>query len=137
MSWEQIQTTLVGLAVSAIVGLVGRWFGWKVSAEQQRQAQWAIEQGVAYAAQKLKGVSVTGEAKHREATRVAESLAPKAMAKLNDAQKVVLVDSTYAKMKASLPHSTQHASHGDDIPVDVVTNSRVGPLPPPTRVPRP
>lgn len=114
MSWEQIQTTLIGLAVSAIVGIVGRWFNVKLSAEQQRQATWAIEQGVAYVALKLRAAD--GEEKQAEALSIAHSLAPKAMSKLGARQKVVLADSTYAKLRASLPQPEPEAG---SVPVDL------------------
>jgi hypothetical protein len=127
MSWEQIQTTLVGLAVSAIVGIIGKWFGVKVTTEQRSQAQWAIEQGVAYAALKLKNAQ--GLAKKAEALSVAQSLAPKALSKLDDEQKSILIDSTYAKMKASLPHKSTYSVQGQE-------RSDVVPLPPPSKVPK-
>jgi hypothetical protein len=122
VTWEQIQTTLVGLAVSAIVAILGKWLGIKRAEETRSAVTWAIEQGVAYAAQKLKDARVTGDDKHREALKVAESLAPKAMSRLNAQEKVVLVDSTYAKMKASLPHPTTYSlSEGETPPSERVT----------------
>jgi len=127
MSWEQIQTTLVGLAVSAIVGIIGKWFGVKVTSEQRSQAQWAIEQGVAYAALKLKNAQ--GLAKKAEALSVAQSLAPKALAKLDDDQKSTLIDSTYARMKASLPHPTTYSLKAQERP-------DIAPLPPPSKLPK-
>ncbi len=126
MSWQEIQTTLVGIAVSAIVGIVGKWFGVKVSAEQRAQAQWAVEQGVAYAAQKLRDARHSGDVKKGEAISAAQSLAPKAMGKLTMGQTELLVDATYARMKASLPHASTYSL--GEVPVEV--------LPPPSKVPR-
>ena len=128
MTWPEIQTALIGVAVSAIVGLLGKWLGIKRAEETRSAVTWAIEQGVAYAAQKLKDARVPGAEKAREALKVAESLAPKAMSRLNAQEKVVLVDSTYAKLKASLPHASVHTNAGDDIPVDVVL-PKPSPLP--------
>lgn len=129
MTAEELQTTLIGLAASAIVGLVGKWFGLKRTEETRSAVTWALEQGVAYAAQKLKHTD-SGEAKAREALKVAESLAPRAMARLDTTQKVVLVDSTYAKMKASLPHASTYSLSGAELGGGT-------PLPPPSKVPKP
>lgn len=134
MSWQQIQTTLVSIAASAIVAAVAKWWNWKVTAEQRAQLQWALEQAVAYVALKLKNAS--GDQKKKEALSVAHSLAPKALAKLDPGQQELLVDSTYARMKASLPAPSVHFTPGDQIPVDVVDlEGRPTPLPPPKRAP--
>ncbi len=131
MTWEQIQTYVIGLAVSAIVGFVGfvgRYFGVKLSVEQKRMAQWAVEQGVAYAALRLK--NATGEQKKDAAIKVAKELEPRAMRSLDDAQKSMLIESTYARLKPSLPTPSEAASY--DIPVDVVGFEAA-----PTPLPRP
>ncbi len=129
MTWEQIQTTLIGLAVSAIVGLIGKWIGMKRAEETRSAVTWAIEQGVALAAHKFQDLrtSSSGQQKKIEAIQVAESLAPRAMKKLDDDVKSTLVDAVYARMKASLPHPSTYA---------VGSEGMVKPLPPPAKVPR-
>lgn len=109
MDWAQITTTCIGLAVSAIAWAVQRWIGIKMSAERRAQLQWALEQGVAAAAVRL----AKGSDKKELALRTAESLAPKAMSKLSTEQRSIVVDATYAKMKASLPSNTTFVLHGD------------------------
>lgn len=113
MDWTQITTTCIGLLVSGIAWLLNRWVGVKMSAERREQMQWALEQGVAAAAVRFKQGQGNGETKKQLALRTAESLAPAAMGKLDDAQKSVVVDATYARMKASLPTSTTFVLHGD------------------------
>ncbi len=126
MTWEQIQTTLIGLAVSAIVGLIGKWFGMKRAEETRSAVTWALEQGVAYAAHKYQDRK-DGLTRKNEALRVAESLAPKAMKRIDDNVKSTLSDAVYARMKASLPHPSAFVVSGE---------GDVRPLPPPSKVPR-
>ncbi len=122
MDWTEIQATLVSLLVAGIAWLVNRFVGAKMNDETRKAATWALEQGVAYAAHKLQGV--TGAQKHEKALKVAESLAPKAMAKLDDTQKLMLVDSTYARMKASLPHPTTYSL--GEMPIEVLPPPKKG-----------
>jgi hypothetical protein len=133
VSWEQIQTTVVGLIVSAIVTILGRWAGVKVTTEQQKQATWALEQGVAYAALRLQNAA--GPQKKDAALSVAASIAPNAIGKLNEEQKSAMVEATYARLKPSLPGSV-FSMRGDNIPVDIVETAAVRPLPAPSRVPK-
>lgn len=133
MDWSHITTTCIGLAVSAIAWGVQRWIGIKMSAERRAQLQWALEQGVAAAA--VRFVSGQGGEKKELALRTAESLAPKAMKELDAAQKSIVVDATYAKMKASLPNTT-FVHHGDAL--EHQTESLMRPTPmPPYRGPKP
>lgn len=113
MDWTQIQTALVSVLVGVIAWAINRFLGLKMNDETRKAATWAAEQGVAYAALKLQGA--LGAQKHEKALQVAESLAPKAMAKLDDKQKLILVDSTYAKMRSSLPHASTYRLGTDDI----------------------
>ena len=128
MTWEQIQTTLLGLAVSAIVGLIGKWLGMKKAEETRSAVTWALEQAVALVAHKFQDKPAGAHQKKAEAIAVAESLAPRAMAKLDDNVKSTLTDAVYARMKASHPHPSAFVvgSEGD-----------VRPLPPPSKVPKP
>ena len=126
MDWTQVQATIVSLLVAGIAWLVNRFIGAKMNDETRKAATWAAEQGVAWVALKM-AASSNGEAKHQRALQVAESLAPKAMTKLDATQKATLVDATYAKMKASLPHATTYSL--GEVPVEVA-------LPPPSRVPK-
>lgn len=125
MDWTEVQATLVSLLVAGIAWLVNRFVGAKMNDETRKAATWAAEQGVAWVALKMQR-STNDEAKHQRALEVAESLAPKAMKKLDSKQKATLVDSTYAKMKASLPHASTYSL--GEVPVEV--------LPPPSKVPR-
>ncbi len=125
MDWTEVQATLVSLLVAGIAWLVNRFVGAKMNDETRKAATWAAEQGVAWVALKMQQ-SVSGELKHQRALEVAESLAPKAMKKLDTMQKATLVDATYAKMKASLPHASTYSL--GEVPVEV--------LPPPSKVPR-
>ncbi len=109
MDWPQIQTSLVGALVGVVVWALKRWLGVKDTQETRAAVTWAFEQGVALAAEKWKDASRAGQVKKETAIKVAESLAPKATAKLTDEQKSVLVDATYAKMKASLPHASTYS----------------------------
>lgn len=127
MNWEQIQTTLIGIAVSAILAAVGKWWNVKVSADQRTQLQWALEQAVAYVALKLK--NAPGEQKKKEALSLAHSLAPKALKGLDPGKQSLLVDSTYARLKTSLP-APELAEEGS-IPVDISDlEARPTPVPP-------
>ncbi len=119
MGWEEIRTALVGLAVAIVTGLVGKFFGVKIEGERRNQLAWAIEQGVAYAYERYRGKAASGADKKELAVQMAKSLAPKALEKAGDEQVSKLIDATYAKMRASLPHSSLHYAAGD-IPVDVV-----------------
>ena len=75
----------------------------------------------------------SGHDKKRLAIETAKSLAPKPAKKV-DEHLPVLVDATYARMKASLPNPSFHSTSGADIPVDVVATGPLGerptPLPP-------
>lgn len=113
MDWTQIQTALVSVLVGVIAWATNRFLGMKMNDETRKAATWAAEQGVAWVAIKMQQ-STNSEAKHQRALQVAESLAPKAMTKLDAQQKATLVDSTYARMKASLPHPTTYRLHPDD-----------------------
>lgn len=131
MDWQQIQTYVIGAVVTAVLATFGKWFGDLKAKEETRKAlTWAMEQAVAYAAEKWKDASKAGATKKAEALALAESLAPKAMKKLDAAQKSALVDATYARLRSSLPHPSVFSAHGDDIPVDVVGLSD-RPTPPP------
>ncbi len=124
MDWTQVQTALVSILVGVIAWAVNRFLGVKMNDETRKAATWAVEQGVLYAALKMSGTS--GNQKHEQALKVADSLAPKAMKKLDSMQKATLVDSTYAKMKASLPHASTYSL--GEVPIEA--------LPPPSKVPR-
>ncbi len=140
MTWEEIRTALVGLAAAAIATAVGKFFGIKIEGERRSQLTWAIEQGVAYAAELYRDRKATGAEKKAEAIATAKSLAPKAMKKASDETVSKLVDATVAKLRASLPHDSVYQALGDDIPVDVVNapdapgrpplSERPTPLPP-------
>lgn len=117
MDWAQVQATIVSLLVAAIAWLVNRFVGAKMNDETRKAATWALEQAVVYIAQKYRNAPATpGDVKQAEAIQLATSVAPKAMAKLSDTQKVVLVDSTYARMKASLPHASTYQVYPEDPP---------------------
>ncbi len=117
MTLDEVRAWASGIAASAIVGLVGKWFGIKRAEETRSAVTWALEQGVAYAALRLKNAA--GAQKRDAALNVATSIAPKAIGKLREDQKSALVEATYARLKPSLPGST-FSMKGDDIPVDVV-----------------
>ncbi len=126
MSWEEIRTSLVALAVAIITGVVGKFFNVKIEGERRNQLAWAIEQGVAFAYERYRHKAASGSDKKELAVQTAKSLAPKAVAKAGDEQVSKLVDATYAKMRASLPQPAL----SDDIPVDVVeVESANTPLP--------
>lgn len=131
MSWEEIQRALIAVAVAAITGIVGRWFGVKVEESQRTKLQWALEQGVAYAQEYFRNKRVPGAEKQQLAHQVAHSLAPKALEKVGDEKARVLLQATYARLKTSLP-DTSFVMKGDDIPVDIVdVESQPTPLPRP------
>lgn len=139
MDWAGIQTTLITLAASAIVTILGKWLGLKRAEEARSAVTWALEQGVALAAAKYKDARHAGEVKKGEAITVAQSLAPKAMQRLKPEQTDALVEATYARLRPSLPHASTHRTHAEDIPVDVVEvvsgsagglSERPTPLPP-------
>lgn len=121
MTWQEIQTWLIGVAATAITSVIttaaAKWFGIKKTEETRAAVTWALEQGVAYAALRLKNAA--GPQKKEAALSVALSIAPKAIKKLGEEQKSVLVEATYARLKPSLPGSA-FSMKGDDIPVDVV-----------------
>lgn len=107
---------------------------------QQKQLQFALEQGVAAAAERYRQNLGVGEVKAAFALDQAKQLAPDAMAKVKPEQQKVLVQATYARLRPSLPAPSMFSLPGDDIPVDVVDLSRqeparVTPIPPPKRVP--
>jgi hypothetical protein len=137
MDWGQLQAGIASGLVAWALWLLKRWLGVKDSEETRRAVTWAVEQAVTYIAQKYRNApAVSGELKKTEAIALAESLAPKKMAKLDDGQKPVLVDATYARLRPSLPHPSTHSTHGDDIPIDVVVthapslSERPTPFPP-------
>ncbi len=113
MDWDQIRTWAIGLAVSAFAAVVGKWFGVKIEGENRSKLTWALEQGVALAAERLRAARNAGEEKKKIAIETAQSLAPGPMRKLKDDQKSALVDATYARMRASLPHGSTFVTHGD------------------------
>jgi len=131
MTLEEARTYAIGVASSAIVGAAVKWFGLKRSEETRTAVTWALEQGVAYAALCLRNAA--GPQKKEAALSVALSIAPKAIKKLGEEQKSVLVEATYARLKPSLPGSA-FSMKGDDIPVDVVDfagpSERPTPFPP-------
>lgn len=129
MDWNQVAQTCIGALVGLIAWTVQRWFGLKMNEETRKAATWAMEQGVAYAAEKWKDASKAGEVKKRDALATAESLAPKALGKLDDTQKSALIDATYAKMRRSLPHASTYSFSGAEL-------SGAVPLPPPSKVPK-
>lgn len=137
MTWDPLIQGLVGLAASAIVAIVGKWFNVKVDEAQRKKLEWALEQGVAYAAEKLRKTPATGAEKQQLAHQTAASLAPKALEKVGDQQARVLLDATYAKMKASLPQPSMFSMSGEDIPVDVVDLEARKTMHPPKRPPKP
>jgi hypothetical protein len=116
MDWTQITTSLIGALVGAIAWGVQRWLGIKMSQETRDAATWAFEQGVALASERLRGAAHTGAAKKQVALETAESLAPKAVGKLSAAQRDVMVDATYAKMRAKLPHPSSYSFTEEDLP---------------------
>src|ERR1044072_545253 len=130
MDWNQIAQTCIGARVGLSAWTVQRWFGLKMNEETRKAATWAMEQGVAYAAEKWKDANKAGEVKKRDALATAQSLAPKAMSKLDDAQKSALIDATYAKLRRSLPHASTYSFSGDEL-------SGGTPLAPPSKVPKP
>lgn len=129
MDWNQVAQTLIGALVGFIAWALQRWLNIKMSEETRRAASWAMEQGVAYAAEKWKDANKAGEVKKRDALAVAQSLAPKALGKLDDEQKSALVDATYAKLRGSLPHATTYSFTGGQL-------ADPAPLPPPSKVPK-
>jgi hypothetical protein len=136
MDWTQIIHTVAAGAVTVLSGLVARWLNVKVSEDQRAKATWAIEQGVAYAAERFRNVNVTGVAKKQVAIEAAESLAPRALKKLDANQKSMVVDATYAKMRASLPDNTTYIARGSMLEHQVEELGGLKPLPKPTAVPK-
>ena len=107
---------------------------------QQKQLQFALEQGVLAAAERYGPNRGVGELKASFALDQAKQLAPDAMKKVAPEQQKVLVQASYAKVRPSLPAPSMFSLPGDDIPVDVVDLSRqeparVTPIPPPKRIP--
>lgn len=137
MNWLEIQTYLIGVAATFLTGVIttamAKWVGIKKTEETRAAVTWALEQGVAYAALRLKNAA--GPQKKDAALSVAASIAPKAIGKLDEGQKSALVEATYARMKPSLPGSV-FSMKGEDIPIDIVDMGGVRPLPAPSRVPR-
>ena len=132
----ELQTAIIGVATAFVVRLLTKWLGLKRAEETRSAVTWALEQAVALVALKIQGAhGADGAQKKAEALRVAESLAPKEMKRLDDDTKSVLVDATYARLKTSLP-SPALTHPDDDIPVDVVLDpepklsDRPTPLPP-------
>jgi hypothetical protein len=109
MDWSQIVTSFAGLAVSAIAWALQKYLSVKMTEEHRKQAAWAIEQGVAAAAERLRNSPHAGAQKKDLAIKTAETLAPQAMKRLDAAQKSAVADATYARLRPSLPH----ALHGD------------------------
>jgi hypothetical protein len=129
VDWEKLQAGLISTLIAVAIYALRRFLGVKDSEEARRAVTWAIEQGVAYAALKLRDAA--GPQKKDAALTIAESLAPKAVGKLDDGQKSALVEATYARLKPSLPHPSMHATPGADIPIDVVHMSSLSERPTP------
>lgn len=124
-----VASALIGALVQGIRYLAGK-LNLTLTETQQQQLKFALEQGVAAAQERYRGKG-SGTIKQSFALEQAKSLAPKAMEKVPEATQKVLVDATYAKMKASLPAPSLHHEGGADIPVDVVNfDARATPLPP-------
>lgn len=129
MTLTEIIIAVVGTVVSGLVTAVLKV---RLNDDQRKQLDWAIEKSVAFISEKYKDRIVPGALKKEEAIKVAASLAPAAMKKLDSEQRSVVVDATYARMRAHLP-TTAWVSHGDAL--DHQTESVVAPLPKPARVP--
>lgn len=131
IDWIHIIATVVS---GIVVAVAGKWLNIKVDESQRAKLDWAIKQGVSAAAERVKPGFGLGAEKKDMAIRVAESLAPKAMAKLDDSQKSVLVDATVARMRPTLMNTT-FVHHGEGLaqPVDVVAPT----MPRPPRMPAP
>lgn len=110
MDWMHI---LAGILSSVIVAVLGKLLDIKLDESQRKKLDWAVEKGVAAASRLWQQ---PGEERHAEALKTAESLAPKAMAKLSDEQKKVVVDATYARMRSSLPSPTSWSMSGAEVP---------------------
>ncbi len=113
MNWNEIlNAALTALTVSAAASLpplavagfrfMMRKAGLVSTAQQDAAIQFAAEQGVAAAAERLRhAVMGSGEKKHAMAVHVAEQLKPEFRA-LPDAQKSAIVDATYRRLRPSL-----------------------------------
>ena len=124
MDWQEIGLWIAGILSSALVAAVGKWLGIKSDEATTAKIRWALEQGVAYAFERYSHRNVSGAEKKAEALALAQSIEPKAMRKLDDEQKSKLVDATYARMRASLPHSSVHVAHGDSLDSQIERTSR-------------
>ena len=122
--------------LTALFGVLCRWLGIKLDESRTAKATWAIEQGVAYAAERFRNVNVTGQAKKAVAIQAAESLAPKALSKLDAEQKSLVVDATYAKLRSSLPSVTTWETPGVTLE-NQAERADTLPLPRPAAVPKP
>jgi hypothetical protein len=115
---------IAGIVSALIVFALGKILGVQLDKDQRAKLDWAIKQGVSAAAERIAPGSGSGAEKKKLAIETAESLAPKAMAKLDDEQKSVLVDATYAQLRPALHHpwNTTFVHHGEGLaqPVDVV-----------------
>jgi hypothetical protein len=127
VDWNQIVTSFAGLAVSAIAWALQKYLSVKMSEEHRKQVAWAIEQGVAAAAERLR--AATGGEKQVAAIHTAESLAPKSMAKLTEEQKRVVADATYARMRSTLPTPTSFVMRQSELPhaIDDLSSARPAP----------
>ena len=136
MNWDQIIQSAAVAVLTALVGVVARWLGIKMDESRTQKATWAIEQGVAYAAEKFRNMDVTGVAKKQIAIQAAESLAPKAMSKLDSEQKSLVVDATYAKMRSSLPQPSAFVLRGEALDQQAEDLGATRPLPRPGALPK-
>ncbi len=114
-----LATPLVVLLVQGIRYLSAK-IGFTLTEKQQTQLRFALEQGVAAAAERYRGAAGNGTHKAQFALDQARSLAPEAMKKVQPEQQRVLVEATYARLRPSLPAPSTFSVHGDDIPIDVV-----------------
>jgi hypothetical protein len=114
-----------------VVYVLGRFLGIKDDEATRAKATWAIEQGVAFAAEKFRNIPVDGKTKKEVAIQTAQSIAPAAMKTLDPAQKSFLTDATYARLRPSLPGHTTFVTHGDALE----HQSETVVLPPPPRMP--
>lgn len=139
---DYAQPVLIPLVVGMIVQFI-RYLSAKLkltlTETQQQQLKFALEQGVAAAAERYRSNPGVGQVKAAFALDQAKRLAPDAMKKVAPEQQKVLVQATYAKLRPSLPNPSTFSMGGSDIPVDVVdfaeAPARMTPIPPPKRAP--
>lgn len=135
MNWaditEKLLTALLAAATIGLPPLIVKLVNYlsaladvKLTQAQQSQLEFAARKAVADASERFREARHSGAAKQVAALQTAHSLAPKAMAKLDQAQQVALIRGTYAEMRPSLSTFT---------PDDPLTGD--APLPPPARLP--